>query len=101
MYKTTYAKLPKELIESILYYNFNIWYNKLKDIQYEFDDKKYYIVPQDVISIQIHLNEMKEIEKLYENNIVDSYEENVELKELIETIKSLIKNDKSNNEDGW
>jgi hypothetical protein len=85
MYASTYAKLPREQIDEILLYNYDIWYEKLKDFQ--INDK--FILPQNVHKIQLDKQEMQEIEKYYENHSTE-FESSEVLCKLIDKLTNLM-----------
>lgn len=86
MYKTTFAKLPKEQIELILTYNFNVWHEKLKDVRY----KEKPLCAQNVTSLKLEKEEMIEMEKFYEENSTD-FQSNKVMSGLFDKITQILK----------
>ena len=86
MYKTTFAKLDKKLIEEILSYNYNIWYDCLKDFKYKYNNKELFLVPQNIINVEIKIETMKTLQRMYENNSTE-FSDYSELDEFYKTLQ--------------
>eukprot|EP01080_Neovahlkampfia_damariscottae_P011120 gene11120-3939_t len=86
MEPTTYAKLPIEEIEEILKYNFDYWYEKLKDAKVKIGEKEYFVCSQKVCSIELSINEMKCLQKAYDDKFFGNIPNLAEVKELSKKI---------------
>jgi hypothetical protein len=89
MYKSTFAKLDKNLIKEILSYNYNIWYDCLKDIKYNYNNKETFLIPQNVINVELNFQTKKSLQKMYEENTTE-FSEFSELDDFYKTIKLFI-----------